>query len=167
MEPAEMLGTASQIAITMAGFAGVVVVFGRNTVHEWSAIDKFRLRLLLGTSTSALALCLIGLALLSAQLDPRAVWQWCSCVVIAAFAYSTASSLRTYLRFRAEDLKASGARPWIFYATSSAGIAATALQVYNILVPQGFWPFFVAIVLALLVSTLQFTRMILAPHDTP
>jgi hypothetical protein len=32
----------------LAGFAGVVVVFRRESVHEWSPIDKLRLRLFLG-----------------------------------------------------------------------------------------------------------------------
>jgi len=41
MEPSEALSTAAQIAVALAGFAGVVVVFRRESVHDWSAIDKF------------------------------------------------------------------------------------------------------------------------------
>jgi hypothetical protein len=44
MEPGEALGIAAQIAVTLAGFAGVVVVFRRESVHEWSPPDKLRLR---------------------------------------------------------------------------------------------------------------------------
>jgi hypothetical protein len=36
MEPGEALGIAAQIAVALAGFAGVVVVFRREAVHEWS-----------------------------------------------------------------------------------------------------------------------------------
>ena len=50
MEPGEALGIAAQIAVALAGFAGVVVVFRREAVHEWSGIDKLRLRLLLANS---------------------------------------------------------------------------------------------------------------------
>ena len=50
MEPGEALGVAAQIAVALAGFAGVVVVFRREAVHEWSEIDKLRLRLLLANS---------------------------------------------------------------------------------------------------------------------
>jgi hypothetical protein len=39
MEPGETIGIAAQVAL--AGFAGVVVVFGRVSAHEWSPIDKF------------------------------------------------------------------------------------------------------------------------------
>ena len=44
MEPSEALGIAAQIAVALAGFAGVVVVFRRESVHEWSEVDKLRLR---------------------------------------------------------------------------------------------------------------------------
>ena len=65
MEPGEALGIAAQIAVTLAGFAGVVVVFRREAVHEWSAVDKLRLRLLLANSILPLCLCMMGLLLLT------------------------------------------------------------------------------------------------------
>jgi hypothetical protein len=34
MEPGEALSTAAQIAVTLAGFASVVVVFRRESIHE-------------------------------------------------------------------------------------------------------------------------------------
>ena len=67
MEPGEALGVAAQIAVALAGFAGVVVVFRRESVHEWSTIDKFRLRLLLANSILPLALCVIALLLLTIE----------------------------------------------------------------------------------------------------
>ena len=60
-----MLGIAAQIVVALAGFAGVVVVFGRVSAHEWSPIDRFRLRQLLTNSIFPLALCMIGLLLLA------------------------------------------------------------------------------------------------------
>ncbi len=60
MEPGEALSTAAQIAVALAGFAGVVVVFRRESVDEWSPIDKFRLRLLLTNSILPLAFCMLN-----------------------------------------------------------------------------------------------------------
>src|SRR6478752_6025448 len=40
MEPGEALGIAAQVAVTLAGFAGVVVVFRRESIHEWSPADR-------------------------------------------------------------------------------------------------------------------------------
>ena len=59
MEPGEALGIAAQIAVALAGFAGVVVVFRRESVHEWSLLDKLRLRLLLANSILPLGLNLL------------------------------------------------------------------------------------------------------------
>jgi len=53
MEPSEALSTAAQVAVALAGFAGVVVVFRRKSVHDWSTLDKFRLQLLLANSVFA------------------------------------------------------------------------------------------------------------------
>ena len=41
------LSVAAQVAVTLAGFAGIVVVFLTESVHQWSRADRFRLRLLL------------------------------------------------------------------------------------------------------------------------
>jgi hypothetical protein len=42
MEPAEALSTAAQIAVALAGFAGVVVAFRRGSLHDWAPLDRFR-----------------------------------------------------------------------------------------------------------------------------
>jgi len=67
MEPGEALGIAAQIAVALAGFAGVVVVFRREAVHEWAGIDKLRLRLLLANSMLPLGLSMLGLLLLTVE----------------------------------------------------------------------------------------------------
>jgi drug/metabolite transporter (DMT)-like permease len=75
MEPSEALSTAAQIAGTLAGFAGVVVVFRRESVHEWSPIDKFRLRVLLINSILSVTFCMIGLLLLTIKPAPPGIWR--------------------------------------------------------------------------------------------
>src|ERR1041384_4832911 len=86
MEPGEAISTAAQIAVALAGFAGVVVVFRPQSVHEWSAIDKFRLRLLLANSALPLISALFGVLLLTFDPPPIAIWRWGSAfsLVIAA-----------------------------------------------------------------------------------
>jgi hypothetical protein len=82
MEPGEALGTAAQIAVALAGFAGVVVVFRREAVHEWSGIDKLRLRLLLTNSIVPLGFSMLGLLLLSIKPIPPEIWRWCSGILL-------------------------------------------------------------------------------------
>jgi hypothetical protein len=105
MEPSEALSTAAQIAVALAGFAGVVVVFRRESVHDWSAIDKFRLRLLLTNSILPRALCVIGLLLLTVKPVPAGIWRWCSgapVVIVLPFAITTS---RTFRRLDPQQLQ--------------------------------------------------------------
>jgi len=76
MQPGEALSTAAQIAVALAGFAGVVVAFRSSSLHEWSLLDKFRLRLLLGSALVPLFSCLFGMLLLTFKPTPFPIWRW-------------------------------------------------------------------------------------------
>jgi hypothetical protein len=162
IDPSQALGTAAQVAVTLAGFAGVVVVFGRRAVHEWSGVDRFRLRLLLTTSAQALANCMVGLLLLATSLEAHAIWLWSSVIAIVLYVPTTTIGLRSFRRLLPGDLDAAGASKPLFYGISALSLAGGVLQLYNIFAAREFWPFFFLIVSAILASTLQFVRMILA-----
>src|SRR3954467_11242835 len=85
MEPSEALGVAAQIGVALAGFAGVVVVFRRESVHEWSPLDKLRLRLLLANSILPLGLSMVGLLLLTIKPMPPELWRWSSAMALVVF----------------------------------------------------------------------------------
>ena len=78
MEPGEALGIAAQIAVALAGFAGVVVAFRSGSLHEWSLVDKYRLWFLLGNALLPLFACLFGMLLLTIKPTPLFIWHWCS-----------------------------------------------------------------------------------------
>jgi hypothetical protein len=67
MPPSEVLAIVAQVAVTLAGFAAIVVVFRPGGLHEWSPLERFRLRLLLINSTMPLVLALLGLLLLTIE----------------------------------------------------------------------------------------------------
>jgi hypothetical protein len=132
MEPGEALSTAAQIAVALAGFAGVVVVFRRESVHEWSPIDKFRLRLLLTNSILPLAFCMIGLLFLTIKPAPAGMWRWCSgtaFVILLPFAITTT---KTFRRFGPQQLKSAHATLFSFYLFVVLGTGGTLLQLYNV-----------------------------------
>jgi len=99
MEPGEALGIAAQIAVALAGFAGVVVVFRRESVHEWSPLDKLRLRLLLANSILPLGLCMMGLLLLTIKPMPPAMWRWCSGIEFVVFLLFVVTMTKTVAAF--------------------------------------------------------------------
>ena len=98
MEPSEALGIAAQIAVALAGFAGVVVVFRREAVHEWTGIDKLRLRLLLANSILPLGLCMLGLLLLTIKPAPPGIWRWCSGIALVANLWFVTGIGKTFRR---------------------------------------------------------------------
>src|ERR1043166_6967723 len=102
MEPGEALGIAAEIAVPLAGFAGVVVVFRREAVHEWSAPDKLRLRFLLANSTLPLGLCMLGLLLLTIKPMPPGIWRWCSGI---SFVVSLLFAIIMTKNFRRVDVR--------------------------------------------------------------
>jgi drug/metabolite transporter (DMT)-like permease len=164
MEPGEALSTAAQIAVALAGFAGVVVVFRRESVHDWSTIDKFRLRLLLANSILPLGLCMTAQLLLTIEPTLTGVWRWCSGVAFVVFLLF---GITTMTGFRRLDLRQLQGAPgnFIFYFFATLGIGVTLLQLYNIALVVAFWPFFTGIDLQLVAAMLQFARMILWPPE--
>jgi hypothetical protein len=165
MEPGEALSTAAQIAVALAGFAGVVVVFRRESVHDWSPIDKFRLRLLLINSILPLALCVIGLLLLTIRPTPTGIWSWSSglaLVILFPFAMKTAKSFR---RLDPQQLRRERAAGLPFYLFTILGTGAILLQLCNVAILNAFWPFFTGIVVHLLAAMVQFARIILLPPE--
>ena len=165
MEPGEALGIAAQIAVALAGFAGVVVVFRSASVHEWSSPDKLRLRFLLVNSTLPLGLCMLGLLLLTIKPMPPGIWRWCSAL---AFGVSLLVAITTTKMFRRLDLRQiqrERATRFVFYLFGTFGTAALLLQLYNALFLGAFWPFFTAILFQLVTAVFQFARMILLPPE--
>jgi hypothetical protein len=168
MEPGEALSTASQLALALAGFASVVVAFRSGALHEWAPIDKLRLRLLLGNSVVPLLACLVAMLLLSVKPPPPWIWRVCSCFAVAfavPFGISTARDARA---IRSGGFGMPGTSQSLFYGLGVVGMAATLLQIYNVVVLNAFWAFFATIVFQLVAGILQFVRLILLPlRQTP
>ncbi|PYL05539.1 MAG: hypothetical protein DME34_11200 [Verrucomicrobia bacterium] len=161
MPPSEALSASAQLAVALAGFAGVVVAFRSRSVHEWTNIDKFRLRILLLNSGMPFALSLIGMMLLTANISPGGIWRYCSgfaflLIWLAAMSYS-----KSFRRFSPEELVQAGSSRALFYSAAAIGSAVTLLQLYNAIMLNAFWPFFAAIAVLLMIAMLQFVRLVL------
>jgi len=165
MEPGEILSTAAQIAVALAGFAGVVVVFRRESVHEWPPIDKFRLRLLLTNSVLPLVLCILGLLLLGIKPVPSGIWRWCSGVAFCVISPWVITAIAVFYRSGLYRSQGTGAN-FMTYLFTTSGVGLILLQLYNTALLGAFWPFFAGIALHLISAILQFARMIVLPPET-
>jgi len=131
MEPGEALGIAAQIAVALAGFAGVVVVFRRESVHQWSPLDKLRLRLLLADSILPLGLCMMGLLLLTIKPMPPAMWRWCSGIEFVVFLLFVVTMTKTSQRLGVRKIQREWGRRFMLYlfgALRARGHALASIQ---------------------------------------
>ena len=161
MEPGEALGVAAQVAVTLAGFAGIVVVFRPHSVHQWSALDKFRLQLLLTNSALPLLDALCGMFLLSVTPPIASIWQWCS-----GIAFSAQVLVIVFVRNPTRNIPRehfAAINKSLYYGVALLGTAAMALQAFNMTRWNLFWPFFAMIFIHLIAALAQFVRMVLLP----
>lgn len=166
MQPSEALSTTAQIAVTLAGFAGVVVAFRSGAIHEWSKMDKFRLEILLSNSALPFVLSIFGMVLLSANFNEQLTWRLSSLIGFVITAARGQMLSRTYRSFSREEMRASGTKRWIFNSSAVVGIAVTVLQIYNVIRLQTFWPFFAMIGTWLFLGMIQFVLLVTArPHS--
>jgi hypothetical protein len=166
MEPSEALGTAAQVAVALAGFAGVVVAFRSGSVHEWQPIDKLRLRLLLSNSITPLILCMIAMLLGSVDPKPPWIWRACSALTLALTIPFTAILIRASGTSVPGELNLAGGPRLLFVSFGLIGTAAALLQVYNLVVLNSFWAFYATIVFQLITGAIQFVRLIIIPPDS-
>jgi hypothetical protein len=163
MEPGEALSTAAQIAVALAGFAGVVVAFRRGSLHEWAPLDKHRLWLLLGNALLPFLSCLFGMLLLTINPPPPSVWRWSSGFVLLCSIAFALLSRRRQREVGPVLIKEMGGYRYVYYMLGLTAAGVGMLQIYNALVPGIFWLFYGAIVFQLALGALQFARMILLP----
>ena len=121
MERGEALGTAAQGAVALAGFAGVVVVFRSGSVHEWSPIDKLRLRLLLSNSILPSYYVWIGLLLLTSRPAPAVTCRWCSGFAFVMFLLFAVTITNVFRRLDLPQIPREHATRFVFYLFGSAG----------------------------------------------
>lgn len=165
MDANTALTASAQIAVAIAGFAGVVAVFRTGSVHDWGPVEKFWLRLLLFNSILPLAFSLVGLLFLAVTPHPPASWRWCSGLAAFSQLLFAAMILRHLLTFAPGQLEAAGGTRITSYALLSFLLAMCLLQAYNAAVLAAFWPFYGAIVAHLLGATYQFVRLVLSPRQ--
>ncbi len=162
MPPGEALDVAAQVAVTLAGFAGIVVVFRPQAIHEWSAIDRLRLRLLLANSALPLVSALFGILLLTVNPPPVAIWRWCSGFALFVSLPFIISNSGIARRISAQEI--AGFHKTIYYSLAAFGTGALVLQIINVFWWNRFWLFFASIFAYLVAGIVQFVRFLLLPH---
>ena len=71
----DTLHTIAQVAITLIGFSGIVVVFGERTAARWTSEESLRFYVLIAGPLTALACSFVPILLSQLTSDQAAVWR--------------------------------------------------------------------------------------------
>ena len=71
----ETLHTIAQVAITLIGFSGIVVVFGERTATRWSSDEALRFYVLIAGPLTALACSFVPILLSQLTNDSAVIWR--------------------------------------------------------------------------------------------
>lgn len=161
MDPGGALSASAQVAITLVGFSGVAAAFGERSVRDWTAFDKFRLRLLLATSSYPTVLSLLGLLALNTSLAEPLMWRILSGVSAASLIGVNLLNRPLFSQYvsGAFGETTRGSRI-TFYAAGVLGNLTLLLLLVNVIWLAAFWPFFFGIIVGIALALVQFIRLI-------
>ena len=126
----DLLQTISQVAVTLAGFSGVVFALGNRSGRELSDKEESGLMHLLLTSFGPVLISLVALVLLKSNMDTVTAWR-ISCGVLGLFAFT--GSTKAFI----DEYKGRHSLPkGLAWATP---IGAQIFGVLNLLVVFGFF----------------------------
>ena len=156
----QILDTLANVAITLAAFSGVVVVFRVRGAHTWSPTELRVLWFLIGDCFLVVFLALLPAPLALLDWSPDTVWAVCSGLLASWFLVGGLLALWGERRDRA-------ARQWVFIPVITPilygiyGVAlvmgiALWLSVWDFVVPLGQGIFVLGLIVLLAVAAVEF-----------
>lgn len=160
MDAFDTLLTLAEVSIGLAGFAGIVMVFGRGP-GELPAADSFRLLALVGCSLGTLFLSLVPIALNGVGLPEPELWQWSSAILLAVAIPAHVFAFARWRRDAAEILEVVPIP--LLPIGACAFLLNFVAQICNALGvgwPPRFGVYLLGLLLYLLFAAIQFARML-------
>jgi hypothetical protein len=161
MQGEAILETIAELSVAFTGFTGVVAVLGRRSAAPWAPLEVFRFRVLLGASLAALLFSLLPFPLHYARLSEEATWRTGSTLVAIHLATVAALDARSLAAVRREAGRQ--ALLGLEAAVSFVAVIVFSVQVLNAFgyfSTNPFAPYFGALLYYLLVSALNFVRLL-------
>ena len=154
----DLLQTLAEVSVALAGFSGVVTVFGRRHTGEWDPADRLTLSFMLETSLAALFLSLLPLALLAAELSPRSTWIVMSGVLAAFLVVVDGAAISRYRRLPSDQQIALGRT--LNTASLLGDLCVVVLQLFNVFSAHEFSPYLIGLIWLLFGCALFFVRLL-------
>lgn len=160
MTPDSALSVLSQLAVTIMGFTGVITAFESKALTSWSKVDRIRLGFLLGSSAWPMVLALLGMVLLTVDLDGEIFSVIFSATVFIVLGWWCIRGSRKVSAVPRQELLSAGWSPKLFWALQSVIIVLLICQIVNILFFRTFWPIFGLLAAQMGAAVMQFIRVI-------
>jgi len=158
LDYSETLIGLAELAVALAGFAGVAVAFGSRDHGAWHPGDRLRLHFLLESSLAAGGFAILTLVLLHALPDSEALpWQLGSALWALYMPLSLWASHRRIEENRTKHGDIDQFANRIVFSIFAFLIAA---QIVNVVLWQDFFPLLAALCFNLAGAAMQFLRLI-------
>lgn len=156
----DILHTIAGVAMTLAGFSGLVIFFRQQGVQNWSPAERRYLWFLIGDSFLVVLFALLPAPMLLAGWPEATIWTVCSALLGVWFIVANLIALRGELRDRRSgQLDIIPFVTPILYGLSVLAVlvgAALWLSVFDLLVPRGQAIYVVGLLMLLALAALEF-----------
>lgn len=162
----EQLRVLAEIAVGLAGFSSIVVVFRRRDAGgTWKPEDAFRFRIMLESSLFAALFAIAPAALAALNVPPGVLWPTASAALLVYLASETIQRPRAIRR-----LPAGALNPRLVGSIVGLHLAAAVLQVLNVVgwgVSPGPGPYLAGVTWLTTYAGLMFYRLVTARIREP
>ncbi|MCP5181700.1 MAG: hypothetical protein H6993_08810 [Pseudomonadales bacterium] len=157
MDAGSFLSSVVEVAIGIAGFAGIVAAIRQRNVSSWPPRQLIQLQILFAASAAAVVAGILPSFLAEAGVSEALLWKVCSATLI--------SWLIGAIWYRARQGKRYGVGQPIPGMVMAWGMAAIVLQAYNLAMPGVSWPYLFGVTGLLMNGFSAFLVLILRPFD--
>ena len=161
-DPEATLGLLVEAAIAIAGFSGVVVVFGRRAAGQWSVVERTHILNLLANTSVVLFLSLVGLLLLHADIAAETTWRIGSALWSVIAGLGVIRGVRERRAWRTDPLRASATANVALWVGVSIVVV---LSLVKALALGRFWPFLAAQMWCFVTAFYSFAVLIIPSID--
>jgi hypothetical protein len=161
MDISSALLALAQVAVGLIGFSSVLIALSGEP-RNWSALDTYRIKGMLGTSICLLLLSLVPFLLSFLGVEDQIVWRCSAGAIAVLLIIGMATNLRSYLHL--SDADRATTRPpfvWAIYAVGGLVLAAEAAAALGFLAsPAG--TFFLGLFFTLMLASYLIVRFLFA-----
>lgn len=158
MSSDSVLSSAIEVAVGIAGFAGIVAAIRQRDITSWQPVHRLLLQMLFGASAAAIVFGFLPGVLSEASVEPRSVWRAGSAALalwVVGIAVFRIRQARSQAVSAINDVVGWQTAVWM----SSLG----ALQILNLALSEP-WPYLVGVIGILVNGFVFFLRLLLGPE---